>query len=128
MPTGEVMKLLIALYIILLTSTAHALEATWYSVESLKKEGSWAIWGGVMKNGKPFDEKALTCATHDYPLGSKVLVRRVGSKKQVIVRVTDRTARRFKGKRIDLTPAAFRHVARRGEGMVRVVVRGIKDK
>lgn len=54
-----------------------------------------------------FRDEGLTCASWDYPLGTKIKVTRTTTKASVVVLVTDRTAKRFKGKRVDLSKSAF---------------------
>lgn len=115
---------------------AVELTASWYSEESLKKEGTWKTSKGVMANGKRFDESAFTCATRLFPLGSYVRVvvceskgkgamaaapkgRRNG---EVVVKVTDRIGKRFAQTRIDLSKAAFEKIAPLNKGIVPVTV------
>ena len=103
------------------------LTASWYSIDSLKKEGQWKITKGVMANGKIFDENAFTCASNDYPFKTKLKITNIKNpKKSVIVEVTDRTNKRFKGKRIDLSKKAFSLLASLSQGLVSVKVEIIK--
>lgn len=108
---------------------AHAeeLTASWYSIESLKKEGTWKFSKGVMSNGETFDDNAYTCATRLYPLGSILRVTALGTKKalSVRVRVTDRIGKRFAKKRIDLSKTAFRQIAHLKQGIIQVKVERI---
>lgn len=84
---------------------------------------SWYNTPGVMANGEKYDPDRLTAASVDYPLRSILRVYRVhGSKAFVEVEVTDRINKRFKGKRIDLTPAAFKQLAPLEQGLVKVNV------
>ena len=62
--------------------------------------------GRLAANGKAFSPKAMTCATWLFPLGTKLRVTDARNGLSVVVRVTDRTARKWR-KRIDLSPAAF---------------------
>lgn len=103
---------------------AHAAEltASWYSVDSLHRDGQWKITKGTMANGRQFSDNNLTCASWDYPLGSTVKVTRSDTQASVVVLVTDRTARRFKGKRIDLSPRAFSQLAPLERGVIKGVV------
>lgn len=99
------------------------LTASWYSTESLKKEGTYKYSKGVMANGKLFDENALTCASCDFSLKTKLRITTVKApKKSIIVEVTDRTNRRFKGKRIDLSKRAFGEIANLKQGLCQVSV------
>ena len=103
------------------------LTASWYSIESLKKEGTWALTKGRMANGEMFADEGYTCASWDYAFGSILDVYNLSNGKRVNVRVTDRTARRFKGKRIDLSARAFDKIADRKQGLVEVYVIVLKD-
>jgi hypothetical protein len=99
------------------------LTASFYSLSSLKKEGTYAYSKGIQANGKIFDENALTCASCDFPLKTKLRVTMVkDTKKSVIVEVSDRTNKRFKGKRIDLSKRAFMEIASCEQGIVSVLV------
>ena len=99
------------------------LTASYYSVDSLKKEGTWKYSKGVMANGQLYNDMGYTCASCDYRLGDRLLISR-GSK-SVVATVTDRTNKRFKGKRIDLTPHLFKMLSPSGttkEGLIQVTV------
>ena len=87
----------------------HNLVASWYDAP-----------GGTMANGKIFDGEAYTCATRDWPLGTKLLI--TSGRRVIRVTVTDRINKRFAGKRIDLTPAAFEKLAPLDQGLVNVKV------
>lgn len=102
----------------------QSLLASYYSVASLKAEGTYKYSKGVMANGQLFNERAYTCASCDYPIGSVLQIS--GNNKKVIVRVTDRTNKRFKGKRIDLSPVAFAKLDKLSKGLIKVSVTKIK--
>jgi rare lipoprotein A (peptidoglycan hydrolase) len=101
---------------------AKAMDASWYSVSSLHKDGQWKITKGVMANGRQFSDSGFTAASRDWPLGTKVKVTRTDNKASVVVLVADRTAKRFKGTRIDLSPIAFSRLAPLEQGIVAVRV------
>jgi rare lipoprotein A (peptidoglycan hydrolase) len=86
---------------------AQELTASFYSVKSLKQEGTYAYSKGIMANGKLFRDELACCACNSYPLGTHLRVTNLGNGKSVLVVVADRTAKRFKGKRIDLSRSAF---------------------
>ena len=94
--------------------------ASWYSKSSLRTEGTFKYSKGVMANGKIFSDNAFTCACNTYPLGTLLLVTAIESGRSVIVRTTDRTNKRFKGKRIDLAKRAFMAIADIEQGIVSV--------
>jgi len=96
--------------------------ASWYDETSLRDEGTWTRTHGVMANGKQYDPGRLSCATRDWPLGTRLIVRSLDSDRSVVVVVTDRTARRFAGKRIDLSVAAFSVLGDLERGLIRVEV------
>ena len=102
------------------------LTASWYSVASLKKEKTWERTHGIMANGEVFDENKMLAASWDFPLGTWVIVRNIANGKSVKVRITDRTARRFKGKRIDLSRRAFNLIANLKQGLVPCEVSVVK--
>jgi hypothetical protein len=104
---------------------ARVLTASFYSVQSLKQEGTWKTSKGVMANGQKFDEDALTCATRLYPLGSVLMVSTLDRRNSISVKVTDRIGKRFATKRIDLSKAAFARLAPLSKGLVQVTVERI---
>ena len=102
------------------------LTASWYSIESLKKEGTYKHSKGVMANGEKFADEKNTCATRDYELGNYLKITNNETGKSVIVKVTDRISKRFRGKRIDLSKKAFAQIANLKSGLVKVKVERIK--
>jgi hypothetical protein len=122
--------LLTALFILVLwPHKAHAesipLKASWYSTESLKREGTWAYSKGRMANGHIFNDNKYTCATRLFPLGSMVRVTNSISKSFVDVKVTDRIGKRFAKTRIDLSKKAFEKLADLNDGLINVVIERI---
>lgn len=81
--------------------------ATWYTVESTKAEGNT----GIMANGKPLDESAITCSHPYLKLGTKIQVTNLENKKVIDCEVTDRgpsmNLYRKEAKILDLPPSAF---------------------
>jgi rare lipoprotein A len=119
-------KLGFFILIFLLFTQAQATEpliltASWYSIASLKRDGQWKITKGVMANGEKFRDEGFTCASRDFKLGTKLLIT-AGNGKSVIVRVTDRINKRYKGKRIDLSKSAFNLLAPLSQGLILVTV------
>ena len=113
------MKRKIALVIaaVLLACGWHACfydRATWYGDSERGKR---------MANGHPFNPDALTAASWNYPLGSRLKV--VYGNKSVLVEVTDRGgARAFMqlGKVVDLSRAAFASLENPAVGTLRVKI------
>ena len=85
------------------TIPAPTLQASWYSVASLHKDGQWKLTKGRCADGSLFKDNNLSCATRDYPLHSVLLITNL----RIQVIVTDKINKRFKGKRLDLSRAAF---------------------
>ena len=108
---------------------AHAqeipLKASWYSIDSLKKEGTYKYSKGVMANGHIFSDNGFTCATRIFPLGALVRVTNRISKSFVVVKVTDRIGKRFGKTRVDLSKSAFQRIANLNSGLANVTVERI---
>jgi hypothetical protein len=108
-------KIGLALAAILLICGWHTCvydRATWYGERER---------GNSMANGRRFNPDALTAASWNYPLGSKVRV--AYKKKSVVVEVTDRGGARAVlqfGKVVDLSHAAFERLERPSVGSIRV--------
>ena len=106
----------------------RVLTASWYSIESLKQEGTLKYSKGRMANGQAFSDNELTCANGLYPMGSVLRVTDVTSGKSVIVRTTDRIGKRFSKTRVDLSVTAMEALAgKQGllQGLVKVRVERI---
>jgi rare lipoprotein A len=116
----------VAIASIVNTCEAKELTASWYSVESLKKEGTWKKSKGRCADGSMFRDSNLTCATRLWPLGTKLQVRNKKNEKSVIVKVTDRIGKRFANTRIDLSESAFKKIAYPSEGLVKVEVKEVQ--
>ena len=98
------MKLKIGATIVILSLMALSLgarhqTASWYGNE---------LRGHKMANGNPFNPDALTCASWNYPLGTKLKVTHNG--KYVIVLVTDRGPAKRLHRDLDLSAAAFKQL------------------
>jgi rare lipoprotein A len=118
------------LFLVVMFARAEAnpvvLTASWYSIASLKKEGTYAYSHGKMANGKMFDDRKLTAAARLWPLGTRLEVRNVRTGARVLVTVTDRIGRRFATTRIDLSKAAFQEIAALQQGVVKVEVSNVE--
>ena len=77
-------------------------------------------------NGEIFDPDGFTCASWDYPLGTKLRVTNVVNNKNVIVRVNDRGPNKRFGRAIDLTKNAFKNIECPKKGLVMVKIEKIK--
>lgn len=112
---------------------AETLTASWYSRASLIKEGTWKDGKEKrMANNERFDEKKFTASSWDFSLNAKVKVINLERpNKSVVVKITDRPALRFKGKRIDLSLAAMSALGGKqalDAGLVKVQVERISGK
>ena len=106
---------------------AHAQEltASYYSRASLIQEGTAKYNPGfIMANGKVFYDNNFTCACNSYKLGDRLRVTGRDGRSVVVV-VTDRTAKRFTGKRIDLSISAFSKISDTCRGLEKVMVEKI---
>jgi len=112
----------IFLFIEVANGESITLIASWYSIESLKKEGTYKYSKGVMANGEEFDDNNLTCATRLFPLGVYLRITSLETNRQVIVKVTDRISKRLGKTRIDLSKRAFMQIANCKQGIVQVKV------
>ena len=102
------------------------LECSWYSVASLKSEGTYKYSRGIMANGEIFNDSNFTCANRLYPLGSVLQITNLENNKSVIVVTTDRIGKRFANMRVDLSKEAFRKIADLDVGIIKVRVEWIK--
>ena len=114
------------IWVTLVRAEPIILTASWYSIESLKREGTWKFSKGVMANGEKFDDNLMVCATRLFPLGSILRIQNLANKKSVIVVVKDRIGKRFGTKRIDLSKAAFQKISRLEHGIIKVSVEVVK--
>ena len=125
-------SILLITTVLLLTANAQATEtktyllASWYSIASLTKEGTYKYSKGVMANGKLFNDNGLTAATRLFSLGTLLLVTNIANGKTVQVEVTDRIGKRFAQTRIDLSQYAFSRIANLEQGIVPVNITIIK--
>lgn len=92
----------------------------------IKGIASW--YGGGEKlnkhtaNGEVFNPTELTCASWDYPFGTRLVVTNIANGKSVIVRVNDRGPNKRLGRAIDLTKCAFSRIADLNKGLISVRV------
>lgn len=114
------------LLVLLVCNTAFAMNASWYSVESLKKEGTYRYSKGVMANGKIFSDSNFTCANRLYPLGTFLKITNLDNGKSVVVQTTDRIGKRFATKRIDISKEAFAHIASLERGIIPIKVEVVR--
>jgi len=101
-------------------------QASWYSVESCKREGT----SGIMANGEVLDDNKLICAIWGIPFGTRIRVVNASNSKSVVVRVADRgPAKRLvkRGRIIDLSKGAFGQIADLKQGLIQVRIEILED-
>ncbi|NPD69010.1 hypothetical protein HN018_24500 (plasmid) [Lichenicola cladoniae] len=76
-----------------------------------------------MANGKRFDPLAMTAASRTLPLGTTVRVTNLENHRNALVLVTDRVGRR--GRALDLSLGAARHLGMQKQGLARVRIQRI---
>lgn len=118
--------ILINIMAVVLCSCAFAATASWYGTTGDTCD-NWKHT--TTANGEKFNENALTAASWQYPLGTKVKVTNLKNGRSVIVRINDRGPgkRLFKkGRIIDLSRGSFMRIASLNEGIIPVSVSLIK--
>lgn len=104
---------------------AHADTASWYGTTGDHCDPFKHL---RTADGHPFNENAMTAASWQYPLGSRVRVTNLRNGHSIIVKITDRgPSKRLyrKGRIIDLTRGSFVRIAKLEEGVIRVNVKRI---
>ena len=91
--------------------------ASWY--------GGGERLGRLTASGERFDPAQLTCASWDYPLGTRVQVTNLASGRTICVRVNDRGPAQRLHRLIDLSRAAFAQLAALDDGVIRVELRPV---
>ena len=95
--------------------------ASWYSVESCRREGT----SGIMANGKRLNDDEYTAAMWGVPFGTRFIVTNIRNGRSVCVVISDRgPAKRLvkQGRIIDLSKAAFAAIADLRQGLIQVEV------
>jgi rare lipoprotein A len=103
---------------------AEITDASYYTVASCMKESGQAITA----SGERLRDEGFTCASWDHTVGTMLRVIRVDSGTYTTVRVNDRgPAKRLyrRGRKIDLSKAAFEALAPLSKGVIRVEVERI---
>jgi rare lipoprotein A len=103
---------------------AEITDASYYTVASCIKESGQAITA----SGERLKDDGFTCASWDYPVGAMLRVSRIGSDRVVTVRVNDRGPAKGlyrRGRKIDLSKAAFKALSPLSKGVIRVEVERI---
>ena len=84
--------------------------------------------GKLMANGQRYNPQALVAASWEFQTNTLVRVTDIHNGCSVVVMVTDRPNERFRGKRIDLSTAAFEKLNSLALGVCAVSVQPVKKK
>jgi rare lipoprotein A (peptidoglycan hydrolase) len=114
------------IFVLFCNYKAFALQASYYSIQSLHRDRQWEITKGRCANGENFADDKLTCATWLFPLGSILRITNTQNSQSVIVKVTDRINRRFAKTRVDLSKGAFAKIADCRQGVVSIKIMRIR--
>ncbi len=98
---------------------AHLGRASWYSKTDK----------GVTKltaNGETFNDRAMTCASWNYPFNTHVLVINPLNGKWVVCRVNDRGPAKRLHLQLDLTKAAYKKIANPKSGRVHIAYLAVR--
>lgn len=106
-------------------------DASYYTVASCKREGTWQKWGGKTASGERFNENAFTCALpNSRKFGKLYRVTNLKTGDEVIVRHNDVGPNKKlakKGRVIDLSKAAFEKIADPKYGLAWVSVSEVSN-
>ena len=121
--------IILAILIFLLTGVINRvraeeiyLTASWYSLQSLKDEGTYKLTKGRCADGSMFKDEGYSCAVYGYKFGTILKVTNIKTSASVQVVVKDRIGKRFKGRRIDLSKFAFQKICDLDKGLCKVKV------
>ncbi len=113
-------------YGVALTSCyGQPLTASWYSVESCKREGT----SGIMANGEELNDENYTAASWDYRFGTLVKVTNLENGRQIVVTITDRGPNKRlyrQGRVLDLSMAAFKVLSDLRTGVIPVTIEVVR--
>ena len=73
-------------------------------------------------NGEIFDDSQATCASWDFPFGTRLKVRNLANGKTVICRVNDRGPAKRLSRIVDLTKIAFNQIADLKAGLIQASI------
>ena len=105
-------------------------KASWYSVESCKREGTWAKYGGKTASGEPFKNNAMTCALPQRGFGKWYRVTNLMNGKEVVVRHNDYGPGRIphsRGVIVDLSKGAFERIAPLYRGIIYISIQEVEE-
>ena len=79
-------------------------------------------------SGEIFDPAAFTCASWDYPFGTRLKVTNLATGVSVEVKVNDKGPNKRLGRAIDLSRRAFSRIADPREGLILVEIEPLRAK
>ncbi len=123
------MRLLI-INVALLAATSIGLAADKPATDSAEKSGLASFYSTKMNghrtaSGQRFNSNALTAASKEYPLGTKLKLTNTGNNRSVIVRVNDRGPN-IKGRDISVTRRAARQLGFIKAGTAQLTILPVK--
>ena len=77
-------------------------------------------------SGEIFDDTRSTCASWDFPFGTRLEVTNLRNGRSVICRVNDRGPAKKLGRLIDLTKGAFQQIAPLRSGLIHVQIKVVE--
>ena len=104
----------------------EVITASWYSVESCKREGTSGIWTA---SGERFTNEGLTCAMRSRDFGAYYKITNLDNGKSVVVRHNDFGPNKKlwnKVRRVDLSRGAFSKIAPLSKGVIPISIERIK--
>lgn len=102
------------LAIALFATASQANYATYYSDK---------FHGRKTASGERYNQNALTCASNQYKLGTRLKVTNKANGKSVVCRVNDRGGFGKYGTTLDLSKGAFKKIAPLSKGKIKVTIR-----
>lgn len=120
------MKAIIVLVsLIVMCGVASADTASYYTYESCVREGTSGVWTA---SGEAFNENDFTCAMRSREWGARYKITNLDNQKSVIVRLNDFGPNKKlwkKGRKVDLSKAAFAAIADLRKGVINVKIERI---
>ena len=106
------MKALMLCLLLLTSISVNAEVASWYNLDGRKTA-----------SGEVFRTHAMTCASNNHKIGTKLLVTNPKTNKSVVVRVNDTGGFSKYGRTLDLSKGAFSKIAHLSQGTVNVTIK-----
>ncbi len=98
----------------------------WYGTASWYSERDPSI-NLHTANGDRFDDSKLTCASWQFPFGTRLKITNLENGKSITCVVNDRGPAKRLGRLIDLTLGAFRRIANPQQGLIDVSITAVQS-